>query len=463
MSQEHSRVEHPIIPDSPSRVYSVSELTREIKETLEENFPRVWVQGEISNCHLHSSGHLYFTLKDERSQIRAVMFRSQVRQLAFEPENGMHVLCLGRVGVYEARGEYQLYLDFLEPRGLGALQKAFEQLKARLQEEGLFDPARKRPLPFLPRRIGIVTSPTGAVIRDMLHVLGRRFPNLHVLLRPAKVQGEGAAQEIVEGIEDLNGFPGVDLIVVARGGGSLEDLWAFNEEIVARAIAGSAIPVVSAVGHEVDYTIADFVADLRAPTPSAAAELIVPVKREIQIQLADLRENLTRCSGRLLRDRRDELRSWTQRLPDPRRRMADLKIFLDDLQGRVALSIGNALGRAREALTHRRSLLHQMDPRVRMRAHAVELESWTHRLLGATRSAIHEKRAVLEREGALLHSVSPLSVLGRGYSITRLLPSEEIVRDADQLGANDRVRITFHRGEADCRVEPRRKTRKRPT
>ena len=279
------------------RVYSVSELSLEIRNHLERQFPDVWVRGEVSNFRAAGSGHLYFTLKDETAQIRAVCFRNQARYLKFKPQDGLAVIARGRLSLYEARGEYQLYVEFLEPAGFGALQLAFEQLNQKFAAEGLFDAARKKPLPMLPRSIGVVTSPTGAVIRDILRILQRRYRNAGVLLYPARVQGEGAAQEIAEGIQYFNARPAVDVMIIARGGGSLEDLWAFNEEVVARAIAASKIPVISAVGHETDFTIADFVADLRAPTPSAAAELVVRQKEDLTAEL----ENRTRHAAQLIR------------------------------------------------------------------------------------------------------------------------------------------------------------------
>ncbi len=253
-------------------VFSVSDLTAGIRGLLESEYSDVWVEGEISNCRLWNTGHLYFTLKDPGAQLKAVMFKSQVRSLKFKPEDGLHVIVRGRLSVYDPKGEYQIVCDHLEPQGLGALQLAFEQLKKRLQAEGLFDAARKRPLPSLPRKIGIVTSLDGAAIRDIIKVLGRRYPNAHIVIRPTRVQGEGAAAEIARGLNDIVTLPGIDVVIVGRGGGSIEDLWAFNEEIVARAIVASPVPVISAVGHEVDVTIADFAADVRAPTPSAAAD-----------------------------------------------------------------------------------------------------------------------------------------------------------------------------------------------
>ncbi|HXH07731.1 MAG TPA: exodeoxyribonuclease VII large subunit, partial [Vicinamibacterales bacterium] len=277
-------------PAAERRIYTVAELTREIGELLERRYVDVWVEGEISNCRAWNTGHLYFTLKDETAQIRAVMFRSAVRYLRFRPEDGLHVVARGRIAVYDPKGEYQLVCEHLEPQGYGARQVAFEQLKRRLQAEGLFEAARKRPLPALPRRIGIVTSLDGAAIRDILKVLRRRYPNLHVVIRPTRVQGDGAAADIARAIADMGRFGGADVIIVGRGGGSVEDLWAFNEEVVARAIAGAPVPVISAVGHEVDVTIADFVADVRAPTPSAAAEMVVARKDEYCARIDRLAE-----------------------------------------------------------------------------------------------------------------------------------------------------------------------------
>jgi exodeoxyribonuclease VII large subunit len=270
----------------------------QIKDLLEGNFPDVWVEGEISNLTVPQSGHAYFTLKDERSQVRVVLFRSSQRYLRFTLQHGLQVICRGRLGVYEPRGEYQLVLEYIEPKGIGALQKAFEELKARLEKEGLFDPDRKRPLPILPRMIGIVTSPTGAAIRDILKVIKRRHPGMGILIYPVPVQGPEAAPAIVEAIAYFNRERNVDVLIVGRGGGSLEDLWAFNEEAVARAILSSAIPVISAVGHETDYTIADFVSDLRAPTPSAAAEMVVESEEGFREQVCSLNQSCSGCARR---------------------------------------------------------------------------------------------------------------------------------------------------------------------
>jgi exodeoxyribonuclease VII large subunit len=273
-------------------IYKVSELTSSIKAVLEDSFSNIWVEGEISNFTAHASGHFYFTLKDDKSELKCAFFRSDNEKLRFQIKDGMHAICFGRVGVYEKRGQYQLYVSEVEPKGVGALQLAFEQLKERLFKEGLFEESHKKPAPVLPDRIGIVTSPTGAAIRDMLHVLKKRFANVEIIINPVKVQGEGAKEDIANAIQEFNRLNNVDVIIIGRGGGSLEDLWAFNEELVARAIYNSRIPIISAVGHEIDWTISDFVADLRAPTPSVAAELVIAKKSELVEKLDDFEKRL---------------------------------------------------------------------------------------------------------------------------------------------------------------------------
>ena len=290
------------------RLWTVSDLNEKVRVVLESALQEVWVEGEISNFRPAQSGHLYFTLKDSRAQIRCVCFRDQARGLKFRPEDGLQVTVRGSLGVYAARGEYQIYVESIEPMGLGALQLAFDQLKERLSQEGLFASAGKKPLPAVPRRIGVITSPTGAAIRDILHVLARRFASAHVQLYPVKVQGDGAAREIVEALRYFNIWESVDVLIVARGGGSLEDLWAFNEEIVARAISDSRIPVITGVGHETDFTIADFVADVRAPTPSAAAEIVIRTRQEFEQQIAEAHRGLVRRMQYLLSEWRHRVR-----------------------------------------------------------------------------------------------------------------------------------------------------------
>ena len=421
-------------------VLSVSQLTDQLRGVVEEKFPAVWVEGEISNFRLYSSGHAYFTLKDENAQLRAVLFRTRVRRLRFEPGDGQHVLAFGSLEVYAQRGEYQLVVELLEPRGLGALQLAFEQLKQRLGAEGLFEAARKRSLPPFPRKIGVVTSPSGAAIRDILRIIGRRFAGLHIVLAPCRVQGEGAAEEIAQGIVDLNRLGGVDVIIAGRGGGSLEDLWAFNEEVVARAIAGSKIPVISAVGHEVDVTIADFVADLRAPTPSAAAELVVREKQAIVDGLDALRRRLDRAV---------------------RRPLSDLERRVDD--GRSRLDHASHLAHRRVA--HRVELLtarlKAASPFNRLSVGRHRLDRVHGRLHGAVAGRVLAARHRLASAVGRLESLSPLAVLGRGYSLTRT-PEGAVVRRARDVSPGSRVNVLLGEGALDCRVESTRERDDRP-
>ncbi|MBI5183344.1 MAG: exodeoxyribonuclease VII large subunit, partial [Nitrospinae bacterium] len=322
-------------------IYTVIELTSLIKEGLERDFYDVWVDGEISNLRVPSSGHIYFTLKDESSQLKVVLFRFHQGSIRFEPTNGMRVIIRGRISVYEPRGEYQLIAEDMEPRGAGALQIAFEQLKERLFKEGLFDKKYKKPIPVLPQRIGIVTSPTGAAIRDILRVIDRRFANIHILIYPVRVQGEGAGKEIAEGIRIMNTIPDIDVLIIGRGGGSLEDLWAFNEEIVARAIFDSNIPIISAVGHEIDYTISDFVADLRAPTPSAAAEMVVKNKESLVQRVDEINMRLIRSLQFIIKDKRDILTSHlkTLFLLSPLKRVERIKETLFNLTQKLRSNI----------------------------------------------------------------------------------------------------------------------------
>ncbi len=440
-------------PQTFRPIYTVSQLTAEVKTLLERNFEYLWVEGEISNLRLPSSGHLYFTLKDESAQVRGVMFRLQTRLLKFEPADGLQVICYGRLSVYEPRGEYQIVVDYLEPKGLGALQLAFEQLKEKLSREGLFDPAHKKPLPHLPQKIGIVTSPTGAAIRDILQIIDRRFTNVHILLYPVRVQGAGAAQEIAQAIGELNQWPGIEVIIVGRGGGSLEDLWAFNEEAVARAIFNSRVPILSAVGHEVDFTMADFVADLRAPTPSAAAELVVRNKVELIQSLESLGRRLGNASRAALEVRRERLLSLIHRLADPRRRLSDQRLRLDDLFSRLSHSIQQGLSRPNERLRLKADSLILLHPGRRLAEHTHRLAQLFTRLTLALRAELRFFRQRTEGYMGKLQTLSPLAVLERGYSIARLLPSKEVIRQASRLKAEDRVNVKVHRGEFIARVE----------
>jgi exodeoxyribonuclease VII large subunit len=438
---------------SSRSILTVSQLTVEIKTLLERSFDRVWVEGEISNLRLPGSGHLYFTLKDDKAQIRAVMFRLQNRLLKFNPQDGLQVIGYGRITVYEPRGDYQLLLDYLEPKGLGALQLAFEQLKEKLAAEGLFDSERKRPIPHLPQRIGIVTSPTGAAIRDILHIIDRRFANVQVLLYPVRVQGQGAAQEIARAIQTLNEFPELDVLIVGRGGGSLEDLWAFNEEAVARAIFSSRIPVISAVGHEVDFTIADFVADLRASTPSAAAELVVRNKAELARNLRNLERVLQQSFRGMLDLQQERFISLQERLGDPRRRLSDQRIRLDDLSARLAYSLKQGLRRQQDRFRLPQGGLLLLNPAKRLEEYAQKFSQVRRRLSVSVQQQMRNSRQKAEGLMGKLFSLSPLGVLERGYSITRVLPSREIVRRAEDLKVSSLVKVRVHRGEFTARVE----------
>ena len=444
-------------------VLTVSQLSQKLAAVMEERFPAVWVEGEISNFKVYGSGHAYFTLKDEGAQLRCVLFRNRARRVRFEPRDGLHVMGFGAVEVYAQRGEYQLVIELLEPKGLGALQLAFEQLKERLQAEGLFSPARKRPLPRFPRKIGIVTSPSGAALRDMLRVIGRRFGEIHIVVAPARVQGDGAAAEVAQGIRELNALGGVDVIIVGRGGGSLEDLWAFNDEMLARTIVASKIPVISAVGHEVDFTIADFVADVRAATPSNAAELVVKEKRAVVESLADLGARLRRGMVRALAGHRDRLdRARGRRvLTDPARPLRDLARRLDDARARLRRAALAAVGRAerRAALADRG--LRTLSPVARTLNGRRALTDLQGRLGRGLHRRLDRARHGLGGAAGRLDSLSPLAVLSRGYSLTRT-PEGRIVRSWREIGAGDAVRVLLHEGSLDCRVEATREHDDRP-
>jgi exodeoxyribonuclease VII large subunit len=436
-------------------VCTVSELAMRIKAKLEDQFPAVWVEGEISNLRTPSSGHAYFTLKDDGAQLRCVLFRGRGRRVAFQPEDGMQVLAFGGLDVYIARGEYQLVVELLEPKGVGALQLAFEQLKRKLAGEGLFEEARKRPLPSFPRTIGIVTSPTGAAIRDMLHVIGRRFADLRILITPVRVQGEEAPGEIVAALRDLQAVEDLDVIIVGRGGGSIEDLWAFNDERVARAIAACRVPVISAVGHETDFTIADFVADLRAPTPSAAAELVVREKLQVARALATLYENLKQAMADRLERERERVEALGKRrvLTDAARALRDLYRRVDDLTTRLTRAVRGSERQATHRLSLATNALRSLNPVARIANGTVLLAQLRGRLASAAVHSVKVSRHRFDAAVGRLDSLSPLAVLGRGYSLTRLLPSGAIVRSAAQTRPGDAVEILLHQGALEARVE----------
>ncbi|MFH1259349.1 MAG: exodeoxyribonuclease VII large subunit [Elusimicrobiota bacterium] len=395
------------------KIYTVSELNNQVKDLLEGSFPAVWVEGEISNFRRYPSGHLYFSLKDEQSQVSVVMFRAAAELLKFNIAEGLKVVVLGRVTCFTKRGDYQIVINFLEPQGKGALQLAFEQLKEKLAQEGLFDLSRKKTIPLLPQKIGIVTSSRGAAIRDILSVLNRRFANVEILLYSVRVQGEGAKEEIAQALDDLNReFSDLDVILLGRGGGSVEDLWAFNEEIVARAIARSRIPIISCVGHEIDFTIADFVADLRAPTPSAAAELVVKNKEELMQRLENLKNRLTGNMGYLLNSLNEKLTGLkkTPFLIRPTDFLEEKFQEIDNLSQRITMAMNNSLN-------------------------------------------LFSKN--LEIVLGKLNALSPLAIFQRGYALVWKMPEQKVVKSWEEVNLTDRLRVRLFRGELLCAVEKR--------
>jgi exodeoxyribonuclease VII large subunit len=438
------------------KIYSVSELTAEIKEVLEERYPFVWISGEISNLRVPASRHFYFTLKDDKAQISGIMFRGQNRSLKFMPEDGMSVVGLGRISVYEPRGNYQIIFEYLEPRGAGELQIAFEQLKAALAAEGLFDDARKKPIPFLPRAIGVVTSGTGAVVHDIIQVAHRRFPGVGIHIAPVRVQGDGAENEIVQAITLLNRCADeIDTIILARGGGSLEDFQAFNSEAVARAVFESEIPVISGVGHETDFTIADFVADLRAPTPSAAAEIAVPLKSELVARNMDLTGKLFRWTERYIAQKRQRLEETSRRLVHPRRRVEDLWLRLEDITGRLSARCRDVLRREQERLRWQRHRLSVHAPLQQARQLDPALKRLRGTLAAAVQRQVERERMRVDDLRGRLEVLNPLAVLRRGYSITQTVPAGDIVRSVGDVAVGQDLDVRLAKGVIRCRVEER--------
>ena len=454
------------IPLPSAAVLSVSELTLQLKGAIEGRFSRVAVLGEVSNCRRQASGHVYFTLKDDGACVSALIWRREAQHLSFELTDGLQLVCQGRLEIYGPHGKYQLIVDRIEPVGNGALSLAFESLKKKLEGEGLFSPARKRKLPFLPRGIGIVTSPTGAALRDFLRVLHLRHPGIPVLIAPARVQGDGAAAEVAEGLRRLACEEAVEVIVLARGGGSMEDLWAFNDEALARAIAACPVPVVSAIGHEIDFTIADFVADRRAPTPTGAAEILAPVQRDLVAALAVASQRLSRALGAVVQVRRESLLRARLRLGDPRRELSERRLRLADLQDRLQVSAERLSGERvqrlrllsdrlqrhspREALADKLRALHLLArnlERGAARAMALEgrratLTQLSVQLRGGMQSGLRQRREGLSLDQARLAAISPQRVFERGYSLTRSLRSGQLVHQATQVVAGELIEVT---------------------
>ena len=437
-------------------ILTVSQLNNNIKLLFEETFDFLWVEGEVSNLRRPQSGHVYFTLKDDKSQINAVFFRQfggYKQRTNFELEEGLSVLCRARLNVYLPRGEYQLVIESVEPLGVGALQKAFEQLKAKLLAEGFFDERYKKRIPFLPKKIGVVTSQTGAVINDILNITKRRFPMADILIAPVRVQGDEAAAEIIQALRNLQSYGGVDVIVIARGGGSLEDIAPFNDEALAREIFRSSIPIVSAVGHETDFTICDFVADLRAPTPSAAAELIVPECVELTEKINIGKQRLMAGYCRHLKDNREQLAGLQERLKDPRRFLINLQIHLDDLRERLGAALHHKKQNQYNDLRQLELRLRHQSPARQINEKNILLKNIQKDIFNNFSYHIAVLKEKLQKNSAILESLSPLGVLQRGYSITRSMDSGMIVRQANAMNVGEDVNIQLARGNFNAKIE----------
>ena len=441
-------------------VFTVSGLTEAIKETLEKRFEFVWVEGEISNFRKPVSGHCYMVIKDEKAQIRAVMFRLQARVLKFTPEDGMKVLVQGRLGIYTPRGEYQIVLDYMEPVGVGALAMAFDQVKRKLSAQGVFDREIKKPLPFLPKRIAVITSPTGAAIRDFLKVIRRRFANMEIIIVPVRVQGEQACRDMVEALDLVNRDLKVDVIVLTRGGGSLEDLWAFNQEELAYAIRRSLVPVVSAVGHEIDLSISDLAADFRAATPSVAAEILVQEKEALQNKVDTLQARLKTTMVLKVGMLQDRLNSLQERMKSPRRKIQDQLLRVDDLYFRLMRLMRQSIQLKKQGLSAETRALRLHSPAMRV---ASMRQMLVFQQVSLSR-AIRQRLADLKRERSLLekriNDLSPLAILDRGYSITSKLPDKTILKEAGGVGKGDTIHVLLARGGLTCVVEGKDVTEK---
>lgn len=443
--------------ETPRRTYKVSELTAEIKTLLEQKFGSVWVEGEVSNLRSPSSGHLYFTLKDEAAQIRCVMFKYQARLLRFKIADGQKFVVRARMGVYEARGEYQLVVDSAEPLGVGALELAFRQLKERLAAEGLFDPSRKKPVPHIPRRVGVITSRTGAAIRDIVRTVKRRSKLVDLLLVPVRVQGEGSAREIANAIRllnsDNNPWGGLDVIIIGRGGGSLEDLWAFNEEELARAVATSKIPVISAVGHETDFVITDFVADERCATPTAAAERVSPLQSDIERLLATHRSRMANALTGVIRNFTQQTIGLRRLIPDPRRDLENRAQRLDDIIERFQYRLRQNMITVHHHLNVTGHMLIRTPLRERMDRRREKLDRTRYLIEAGLNRRVEKALANLTGKKTRLEAINPLAVLQRGYAIARKLPEGQILKDSNQVSHDDRIEIILHKGKIRSRVE----------
>jgi exodeoxyribonuclease VII large subunit len=441
-------------PAPSRRIFTVTELTASIRMMLERQFFEVWVEGELSGCRVWNTGHMYFTLKDSGAQVRGVMFRMALARLRFKPHDGLRVVARGRITVYDPKGEYQILCEHMEPEGLGARQLALDQLKTRLAAEGLFDERRKRPLPTLPRKIGVVTSLEGAAVRDIIKVLRRRYTNVHIVIRPARVQGEGAGLEIARALAAIAKVNGVDVVIVGRGGGSIEDLWTFNEEVVARAIAGCPVPTIAAIGHESDVTIADLVADVRAPTPSAAAEIVVTRKDEFSANLDRLGRRLQSAMFARVHRAEARVRALEARpgYSGALGRLATAGRHADDLAHQLRRAMRAAVSRRERTCQTLRLTLERFEPRRRLGEARARLVAADGRLTAVVDRQWHALDGRMRTAAARLDSLSPLAVLGRGYAVCWDAGHTRIVRDAETVGDGERIAVTLQRGELECEV-----------
>ncbi|MFI5305292.1 MAG: exodeoxyribonuclease VII large subunit [Nitrospiria bacterium] len=437
---------------SEKTIFTISGLNAYIKSELEKTFSNLWLEGEVSNLRIPQSGHCYLTLKDERSQIKGIIFKSTLKGIKFTPKEGQHLLCSGRITVYEPRGEYQIVLETVEPKGVGALQLAFEQLKEKLRIKGWFDPERKRPIPAFPRRIGIITSPTGAAIRDMLQIIQRRHPAVDILINPVPVQGNDAPLAIARAIDDMNQIGGIDVLIIGRGGGSLEDLWAFNEEVVAEAIFRSAIPVISAVGHETDVTISDFVADLRAPTPSAAAELVVKNHLDLIERIHMAQSRLINSYLRNLSGLKKEWEGYQKRIVNPQRLIENYSQKCDDFIERMSVAAVRTVSGQKAVFGTFLNRLNYQNPSQKLKRLREEAHQLLDRLVKQIGYDLLCRRRAADSLISNLNMLGPLDILRRGYSITRLLPDKSILKSIGNVQKEDRVEIILLEGRITAKV-----------
>jgi exodeoxyribonuclease VII large subunit len=434
-------------------IYSVADLNQQVRELIEQNFPLIWVTGEISNLSRPASGHIYFTLKDEAAQVRCAMFRMRNALLNFQPTSGAQVLLRAKVGLYEARGDYQLIVEHMEAAGDGLLRQRFDALKLKLKQQGLFDNEHKQGIPSIPSHIGVITSPSGAAIKDVISVLKRRFPAIPVLIYPTLVQGAGAAEQIAHSIIKANQHKTCDVLILTRGGGSLEDLWAFNEEIVARSVYESTIPIVTGVGHEIDFTIADFVADQRAATPSAAAELISPDRNDWLETLEHLKNRTHYSIRTTLQKHRQSISGFRQRLKHPGQNLRDQSQRLDELEERLGINQRHYMRNIRAQVMTLKVTLQQFSPQQKLRAHSVHCQTLANRLFIAEQHGHDTRQGQLSSLARALENVSPLATLGRGYAIVKTQATQQIVRHASELKPDELIETTLGQGSVVSQVK----------